>query len=567
MKKTKRQNKSEPAPAKPRHWWQLWWVWAVILGALFAVYQIYEPALNGGFVFDDRYLPFFDPNVSGKFWTFVGNLRPLLMISFWIDYHRAGGADPHAFHSTNILLHFCTSILISLIVLRIVEWANVQGRMRVALALFSGGLFLLHPLQTESVAYVASRSEVLSALFYFAAFALFVWRPDSMTRGRELIRVLAILLLFVAAAGTKEDTLTLPVLMVLTDLYWHRGLRRNSILYATLGVTAIAGAVYVLRILRSSNSAGFRFGGVTPLNYFFTESRVLWTYLRLIILPAGQNVDPDVAISHGAFDHGAIVFLLALVALAVAAWMYRQRAPLAAFGFFAFLLLIAPTSSIVPIKDVLAEHRLYIPFLGLTLIACDLLRRSAFPQAVTIAGIALIVCSAVTYQRAEVWSGPLALWRDTIEKSPDKYRPRFQLAYANFEQNHCAEAVKDYQIASKLAPVDDELLVDWALALDCDNQHNAALDKLHQAAAMNNTPHVHTQIAVVYAKRQRYEQARAELMQALQLDPINNLAISYLGSVEEAEHRCPEARADYQRALQLNPNNQLASAGLQRPCQ
>lgn len=559
MKKTKRQTRAESA-APPKPWWKQWWIWLTALVALFVVYQIYEPALNGAFVFDDRYLPFFDPYVSGKLWTFVGRLRPLLMLSFWIDYHRGNGAEPHTFHSTNILLHFCTSVLISLIVLKIVEWAGVAGRMRVALAIFGGALFLMHPLQTETVAYVASRSEVLSALFYFSAFALFVWRGESMT----WLRAIGIVLLFGAAAGTKEDTLTLPLLMILTDIFWNRGLRKNAILYGLMAAVGIAGGLYVLNVLLHANTAGFGMRELSPLNYFFTECRVVWTYLRMFVLPAGQNVDPDVAISHGPFDQAAIVFLLALVALAIAAWMYRNRAPLAAFGFLVFLLLIAPTSSIIPIKDVLAEHRLYIPFLGLSLIACELLRRTSFPQAVAIASLALLAYGAVTYQRNFVWGDPIALWEDAVAKSPNKARPRFQLAYADFEEQKYSESAKNYQLASKLGPVDDQLLTDWALALDGNGQHEAALEKLRQAASMNNTAHIHTQIAVVYAKQKQYEKARAELMLALQIESTNDLAIAYLGSVEEAEGNNVNARAYYLKALHQNPNNVLARAGIER---
>ena len=564
MKKTKRQNKTESAPAAPKRWWRLWWIWAAAVAALFVVYQVYEPALNGAFVFDDRYLPFFDPNVSGKLWTFVGRLRPLLMFSFWVDYHRGNGADPYTFHSTNVFLHFVSSVLVSLIVLKLLEWANVAGKMRVALAIFAGGLFMLHPLQTESVAYVASRSEVLSAVFYFAAFAVFLWRGESMTPWQEVLRAIAILLLFGMAAGTKEDTLTLPVLMILTDLYWNRGLRKNAIMYGLMCAAALAGGIYVLNVLLHANTAGFGMRELSPLNYLFTECRVVASYLGKFVLPVGQNVDPDVAVSHGPLEHGAIIFLLAFIGLAVAAWIYRRRVPLAAFGFFTFLLLIAPTSSIIPIKDVSAEHRLYLPFLGLTLIACELLRRASFPQAVTIGGVVLAVFGAATYQRAQLWGDPVALWQDAVAKSPDKARPHFQLAYVNFERSNCPESAKQYEIASKLGPIDDELLTDWGLALDCEGKHAEALEKLHQAQAMNNTAHIHTQIAVVFAKQKRYEEARAELMTALQIESSNDLAIAYLGSVEEAEGNRDAARNAYLRALKQNPNNVLARAAMER---
>src|SRR5579859_2204954 len=117
MKKNKRpESKPEPkdpasadaataVPAGPTPWWRLWWIWLGAFAALFGIFEIYGPAIDGPFVFDDRYLPFFDPKVTGSFATFVGNLRPLLMFSYWVDYHR-GISDnpatlPAAFHVTN----------------------------------------------------------------------------------------------------------------------------------------------------------------------------------------------------------------------------------------------------------------------------------------------------------------------------------------------------------------------------------------------------------------------------------------------------------------------------------
>jgi hypothetical protein len=96
------------------------------------------------------------------------------MFSYWLNY-QSGAEDPHVYHTTNVLLHFLVSTVVLLIAWRLLEWVDVSGRMRIALAVFSGGLFLLHPLQTESVAYVASRSEVLSVLFYYSAFAVFIY--------------------------------------------------------------------------------------------------------------------------------------------------------------------------------------------------------------------------------------------------------------------------------------------------------------------------------------------------------------------------------------------------------
>src|SRR5258706_10940259 len=392
MKKSKRQRaeasiKDAPAQrvaektsAVPRI---AWWKWGIAFAALVVVFVVYGPALDGPFVFDDRYLPFFAPGIEDQPLSgWITGLRPLLMFSFWIDY-QIGKTNPNSYHVFNVLLHFFASALVALMVARLLELARVtEGRLRSLLAIAAGGVFLLHPLQSESVGYIASRSEVLSVLFYFAAYAVFLYcRTERMSIGRAL----ALCALFGCAFLTKEHTLTLPILLVATDFFWKLGgLRKHVLLYGLLLAAGVVGAIMVIGVLRGANSAGFNVAGLTPVFYFLTQCRVLWTYIRMFFLPYGQNVDPDVAISHGPLEHGAIFGLIGLVALCGAAWFFRKQYPIAAFGVFVFLLLIAPTSSIVPIQDVLAERRVYLPMLGLLLICVDLVRRlkySAIPWA------------------------------------------------------------------------------------------------------------------------------------------------------------------------------------------
>jgi protein O-mannosyl-transferase len=547
------------AAAKPD---VVWWPWAAGLAGLILAFVVYDPALNAGFVFDDRFLPFFAPNLSTHIGDWVGSIRPLLMFSFWLDYVLGGGGNPYIFHATNVIFHFLTSVMVALIAAQILDWAGVAGRMRATLAVFSGALFLLHPLQTESVAYVASRSENLSVLFYYAAFTLFVYRRnDSMT----ILRAVAIVALFGAAVATKEHTLTLPALFLLTDFFWDRGgIRKNAILYVLLAVSAAVGAVFVLRVLRSADTAGFALQGLSPAAYFFTQCRVLWDYVRMFALPFGQNVDPDIPVSTGLLDHGAIFGLVALIAAAAAAWIYRKRFPLAAFGVFVFLLLIAPTSSLVPIRDVLAERRLYLPFLGLIFIALEFLRRIDVRQAAWVSAAILAVCAILTYQRSEVWASPLALWEDSVAKSPAKYRPRFQLAYAQFELSHCAESVQSYEKASQLGPVDDQLLIDWALALDCANRPDDAVARLRQALQFRPSAHVYSQIGMIYAKRGRTQDALTALDQAEKINPGYEMIYVYRGNIALQAGDRAGALREYQHALNVNPSSQAARDALLR---
>jgi tetratricopeptide (TPR) repeat protein len=363
---------------------------------------------------------------------------------------------------------------------------------------------------------------------------------------------------------TKEHTLTLPVLLVLTDYFWSRGgLRKNGILYGLLALAGAGGARVVWRALQG-NTAGFGMADLTPTTYFFTQCRVVWTYIRMFALPYGQNADPDVPLSQGLFDHGAIFGLAALVAVLAAAWIYRKRWPLASFGVLVFLLLLAPTSSIVPIRDVLAERRLYLPFLGLALVCLECLRRVRAREAAWACAAVLALSAVLTYQRAQVWASPLALWEDTVAKSPRKFRPRFQLAFALYEENRCPEAVQSYETTSRLGPADDQLLIDWALALDCSGRANEAIGKLRQAAAWGNGAHAHALMGMVYGKQGRAQEALDELAAAEQLDPNFAMTYVYRGNVYATLGDRAAAAREYQHALALNPGNPAARDALLR---
>ena len=567
MKKSKRPTRAEnPATAaevvQPK---RAWWPWAAALAGLFLVLEVYGPALHGAFVLDDRYLPFMDPGIAGaslRGWIF--GLRPFLSFSYWLNY-QSGGIESYGYHLTNVFLHFLGSIVIGLVAAKLLTLAGTTGRERSILGVIAGGMFLLHPLQTESVAYVASRSEVLSVLLYFSAFAVFLYRR---TESITIVRALAVVILFAAAVSTKEHTLTLAALLLMADYFWGLGgIRKNWRLYGILVIAGAWGVFVVGRVLKYASTAGFNVPGLTPATYFYTQCRVIWTYVRMFFLPAGQNVDPDVAVSAGVLDHGAIVGLVGLTALVIAAWIYHKRWPLAAFGVFMFVLLLAPTSSFVPISDVQAERRLYLPFLGLVLICLEFLRRLKWSQIVGTGVAILTVCSVLTYQRSQVWASPIDLWKDAAAKSPKKWRPRFQLAYAYYDAGDFSRASDAYEAASHLEPPGFNLLVDWALALDGQGRPQDALMKLQQASLLERSAHVQALIGMVYAKQSKWQEALAALEQAEKIDPRFDVTYLYRGNIYEAAGDKAAAAAQYQRAIALNPVNQAARDALARVSQ
>ncbi len=543
--------------------------WHYLVGALAVLiiaFEIYQPAIQGPFLFDDRYLPFFLPGwaaVPLRSWLL--GVRPLLMFSFWVNF-QIGQTEPYWYHVFNVLFHTGNAILIGLIVERILMWAGVVPPLRRILAVFGGLLFLVHPIQTESVAYVASRSENLSVLLFNAAFALFVYRRSVVVS----IRVTAgILILFAAACVTKEHAAVLPALLLLTDYFWNpgftlEGIRKNWKLYIPIAIGGALAGLWIAKVLRRSNSAGFGLKDLPWYEYFFSQCRAIWVYVRMYFLPYGQNVDHEFAVSKSLLDHGAIIGLVALIAVSVAAWVYRRRFPIAAYGWFAFLLLLAPTSSIVPIRDLLVERRLYLPFIGLILISCEFLRRwrvSRMGLAGTLAAV-IVVFAVASYQRNEIWGNPLLLWKDTAEKSPHKSRPRFQLAYAYYTLGQCAESANEYEKASKLEKPDYSLYIDWALSLDCANKPDAALDALQHAVALEKSAHAYALIGMVYAKQNKRPEALQALQQAETLDPRFEPTYVYRGNVYLLASDFDQAARDFRRAIALNPTDSAARNGL-----
>jgi len=473
MKKRRRPVEKPPpraAPLRPPagglRWWHCLWGLAA---ALVILLEVYQPALRGPFVFDDPYLPFTDPDALErplKHW--IGGVRPLLMASFWLNA-RLSGMEPYTYHLFNVLLHWVSGFLVFLVVRRLLVYAGTEGASREILAVFAAGVFLLHPVQTESVAYVASRSEALSVMFFSGALALYLWRR------REVVSwpvAAGVLLLFGAAVTTKEHTAVLPALLLLTDLFFGggvAGVRRNWRLYVPVAVGGALALRFVWRVLGHADTAGFKLAEVTWYEYFFTQCRMLWRYLRLFVLPIGQTIDYDVPWSRSLLEHGAVFGLAGLLALAVAAFLLRRRYPLASYGVFAFLLLMAPTSSVAPIVDPIAERRMYLPLLGLPLVAVEFLRRWRIrPVALAAAlGGILVLAGALAQQRNRVWGSDVALWEDAVAHAPGKYRPRSQLAFAYFKAGRCAEAERHYEIASRLAAPDYRLYYNWGLAHTC----------------------------------------------------------------------------------------------------
>lgn len=557
MKAKAERKKRAAAPPKTAVRRRDWLPYLAAGAALVLTFWAYGPVLHGAFLFDDTVLPFALPDAAAPFMAWIRGVRPVLMASYWMNA-RLSGDDPFSYHVVSVMIHLAAAALVFLIVRRLLEWSQAPAGSRKLLAGFAGGLFLLHPIQTEAVAYLAGRSEALSVTFVLAAYAVFLYRRQAAIMWGTVLLVVA---LFGLALLSKEQTIMLPALLLLTDFWWNpgfsfRGARANWRLYVPLALGAAGAVAFFWKVILHSASAGFHLRGVSWYQYLFTQARALFVYPAEFLLPVRLTADWDFPVSRNVFDHGAIFGLIALAALAAAAWHYRRRFPLACFGFLAYLVLMSPTSSILPIADPVAERRLYLGMLGLLLIVVDLAGRiRADSRKLAAAFVALLlVATLITHARAAVWADPVALWEDTAAKSPHKRRVLFQLASAYADAGRCQDAVEEYQKVAQAWRPDYNLLVDWALAYDCVNQPELALEKLRQAANMEVTAHVYSQIAMVYAKRSRWAEALDALAIAERIDPNYASTYMYKGDIHLSLNHAAEAVADYQRALALQPS-------------
>jgi tetratricopeptide (TPR) repeat protein len=553
------------------------------LAAAVVVLWAYGPSMNGPFLFDDNFLPFAVSSAGAQpLAAWLHGPRPLLMATYWMSARLAPAPDDTWwYHFPNVAIHCMATGLVFFIVRRLLEWSHVAESRRGLLAGLAAALFLLHPAQSEAVAYVAGRSDGFSVMLALAAFAVFLYRRESAADWRT---ALAVLLLFGAALAAKEHTIALPALLLLTDYWWNpgfslQGIRRNWKIYTSMAAACVGGVAYFWPLITHATTAGFGFKEFTWYQYFFTECRAIFVYIGLFLFPANLTLDWDFPISHTILEHRAIVGLAVLVTLAAAAWLLRRRFPLASYGFFVFLLLMAPTSSILPIQDPVAERRLYFGMLGLLLILVDVLARVKLePKALTAGGLAVLLLAAVvTHARAEVWADPVTLWQDTVRKSPGKWRPHFQLGFAYYSAaqqdlasgypglsaQRCGLAVQEYQKTAALHPADADVLLDWGLAYDCLNQPEKAVYKLEESAVKHPTAHVFSQIGMVYGKLEKWPDALLALAAAEKLDPGFPETYLYRGKVYIKTNQWLNAYQEYRRALELDPGNADARHDMQ----
>lgn len=463
-------------------------------------------SLGAGFHFDD-YAIFSDPALaSGSGWMQIWSLRqtrPLTYLTFWLN-RQVGGGDALGYHLLNLALHLAAVAL---------AWECLKKLLPERAALIAAAIFAIHPLQTESVDYVWARSIVLASLLCFAS--LLNW-----LEGRRWVAVLW----FALALLAKEECAAFP--LMLAWLEWRgavaKTVRSWAPIAAMLLLSIAAGARVIWATAVTPGAPAGIQAGISPAKYLLVQGHAILRYFQLLIWPYGFTVDADISAPLWISIACWVVLIAGVVAI-------LRRAPSGvATWLIAGLLLLLPSSSIFPAADLAADRRMYLPMFAFAA-ALGMALQYVRPEPVlAVLGMVLL---GLSLQRTMVWNSDESLWREAVERAPNKVRPKIQLARAL----PAAKALELLNQARLASPHDPTIAAETGRILLAEGQADAALEEFGRALALDpvNAQYINNRGVALQALGQT-EAARADFLRALQFDPTLSEARDNLSKLPPA---------------------------------
>ena len=508
---------------------------ALTAGVLAALILVsYFPALSAGFVWDDLVFaeePVIREGLSGlqKIWfspRAIGNeghYWPVTYTSFWIE-HKLWGLAPFGYHLVNVLLHLACTLL---------AW-RLLARLGVPGAAFAAAVFAVHPLHVESVAWVIERKDLLSALFYLGAFAVWLrFLADSRPA-----RYLGSLLLYVLALLSKSIAVTLPAALLL-HRYWKTGSIRPADLWRTAPFFVAAAAI------SAADVAYYRTRETLDFDHTLAEGvliagRSLWFYAGKLAWPLELPVIyPRWEIE--AAELAGWLYPAAAVAAVAVLWVFRGRlgrGPLVGVLFFAGTL--SPVLGFVDYGYMqfayVADRFQYLAGIGLIAVAAGAAaqgaaRLSRNGQRIAGAGFAgvLLLFAVLTFRQAGIYRTPVTFFSHIVALNPDA-RDGWQ---------------------------------NLSVALTNEGRHEEAFTASRRSLATSaKLANAHANLGLALMNLERYEEAEAELERARALDPRHRQAAQNLGDLFRRKGEPERAIPFFREAVELAPDVALVHAGL-----
>ncbi len=527
---------------------------------LVAVVLAYQPAWNGGFIWDD------DAHVTRsdlqswdglrRIWSDLDATQqyyPLLHTAFWVQ-HRCWGDAPFGYHLVNIVLHASVAFLAAMVLRRL----EIPG------AYLAGAIFALHPVHVETVAWITELKNTLSGVFYLTA-ALAYLRFDQ-TRHRPWY--LLALGLFVLGLLSKTVIATLPAALLVV-FWWNRGRlswRRDALPLVPFFVLGAIGGLFTAWVEKTLIGAEGEVFEFTFLQRSVIAGSVIWFYFAKLLWPAKlMFVYPRWDISH--VEWWQILIPISVLLVLAGLWWFRRRmrGPLAGALFFVGTLFpVLGFFNVYPFRySFVADHFQYLPSLGIiTLVSAGivlLLRRwqvSGRPAVYAACLVMLAVLATLTWRQSRLYADVETLYRTTIERNPTCWMAYDNLGILLADRGELEEAVVQLEKAVEIKPDHGEAHSNLAIALQMLNRLDEAAIHASRAAELQpKLAEVHFNLANVLKSQRRIEEAIASYQRALSINPRYtkchiNLGIALLGL-----DRNDEAAAAFENALAIEPDH------------
>lgn len=551
-------------------------------------YLSYFNSFANSFHFDDfRYIlnnEAFKEYIDNPFsihqtFTSLSN-RSIVLATLYLN-HYFGGFNVLGFHAVNLIIHILTSFLVFLFIKELLTFnQNLKVRQippsphfvrvekrdyKINIPLIASLIFSVHPVNTQAVTYISGRSSLLATCFYLGSFLFFLKGFRQRLLFNKLLLFIISVILFIAGYGSKIIIFTAPIMAViysvcfisqnsyfpktpsLSRLFNNRVLRitiQGIVLTSPLILIFLSKYISLQSIidvdreflpgwlqpihLKFYHVADFTKDVISSQIYLLTEFKVIvFYYIRIILFPFNQNIDPDFPLALGIIDYRVILSLCIIELCLFAGIYYQKKNRLIAFGIFWFFVTLLPTSSIFPLLDTVAEHRIYLPFIGIVLIISFFInhfissnKNISLSHQITYFILTIfspiIIFSTLTAKRNFVWENGKSLWLDAAEKSPRLARPLNNLGLAYDKE-------KDYEKAIQV--------LNKAVSIFPDNYKS-----------YNN-------LGNIYGKLQKHELAMENLKLALEKKPDYPIGHYNLGKIYELKGMLDSAIEEYSIAI------------------
>ncbi|KKL95959.1 hypothetical protein LCGC14_1849350 [marine sediment metagenome] len=587
--KTNPQPSTEPSGARRPDGVWLAAALIVVIGA-----GVYVNSFGGKFFFDDhkqivenrrihRLQPF------GEVWRDLTGkgMRPVTLLSFAVNYQISGDKE-WSYHAVNLAIHLVAGLLLFGFVRRTLlseRLAERFGSAATPLAASAALIWVVHPLQTQSVTYIVQRGESMMGMFYLLTMYC---AARGLTARRGWLWSIGAVVACVLGMGAKPVMVTAPLMVAIYDGLFSpqpqlRTLRRRWPLYVGLAATwgVLAWLYRQAAQTGLTPSAGFSFKGHTWWQYARSQFGVIAHYLKLSIWPWPQNLDYGWPVATGVVE---IVLPAILIAVLIGAtvWGLLRRRWVGFWGAW-FFLILAPTSSVMPIADLAVEHRMYLPLAGMIVVILSVgsllggallrkwmrldkpRRRTGRELGLAVVSVIVLTLGILTVRRNTYYQDMVRMWADVVRQNDGHYRGHDSLGVALSRKGKNLEAMKEHRRTVALRPGYAEGHHNLGVVLAQLGRHGEAVASYVRAIGLM-PKHYEAYCGLGNSLRNmgRLDEAERVIRKSISIKPDYANAHGALGDVLERLGRYDEAEKCYLRSLAINPRYILAYISLAR---